>query len=509
MSRILITALFFVLMACPSFAADQRADLYPVLGVPGTTSDFLMCWDDSSTLGPCKIMLNSAPDYLLDGTGAWVDWQAKMDAKENKLNCSTIGQVKKWNGSAWECGADNEGSGTLPILEEGQIIIGDTDGTPIAVTPKTLVEGDGISIETVGDNTTISATSSGIVHTTSETPEDGACTWNTSDYKLRCRTGDDVYVSGEMTFEATLDTTPPTANTFAMDATGLELSFSTSETATVDCTLLTATWATAGTISNYTGTSSPCTSATPVYSGDTGTIAGAEGFLTDTAINESVSFSGVSIDNTSNTALAGTPQDGDVFNEGWFGGTENVGSYVDTVGTGGTITEDYTLTGTPPDGSLSKGLLTAVTTGGTNTYRRIDVGTGAIPTVDFYFEFKVNSVVLPSDNDQIYILGFADTDNAVQLDGSYRLYKQSGVIKLFSSMAGLQAIANQDTNWHTLHVHIDSTAANSYTKLDSNTPITFTAAAFNPRYIFLGPVAMAGSTRSVSVEWGRMWVNTP
>ena len=145
-----------------------------------------------------------------------------------------------------------------------------------------------------------------LTHVTSGYPADGACNWNTTDKKVYCRTGMTIYSSAAMTLAATLDETPPTASTFATDSTGLSYSFSTSETSTVDCTKLTATWTTAGTISDFTGTSSPCVSSTQVYSDDTGTIAGAEGFLTDTSSNLSVAFSGVSIDNSANTATAFT-----------------------------------------------------------------------------------------------------------------------------------------------------------------------------------------------------------
>jgi hypothetical protein len=186
---------------------------------------------------------------------------------------TAIGDLAEWDGDSWE-----------PVTPDEVTFVG-----PLSY-DDTLKE---VSIDTTGLG--------GISHVASGNPDDGACNWNTADFILRCRTGVTVYASAAMTLEATLDITAPIASVFATDSTGLQYSFTASETSTVDCTKLTATWTDAGTVTDFTGTDSPCVSSTPVYSDDTGTMAGAQGFLIDTATNESIAFSGEVIDNSLNT----------------------------------------------------------------------------------------------------------------------------------------------------------------------------------------------------------------
>jgi hypothetical protein len=186
---------------------------------------------------------------------------------------NAAGDLTEWDGDSWEPVTPDEVSFVEPLSYDD-----------------TLKE---VSIDTTGLG--------GISHVASGNPDDGSCNWNTADFILRCRTGATVYASAAMTLEATLDITAPIASVFATDSTGLQYSFTASETSTVDCTKLTATWTDAGTVTDFTGTDSPCVSSTPVYSDDTGTMAGAQGFLIDTATNESIAFSGEVIDNSLNT----------------------------------------------------------------------------------------------------------------------------------------------------------------------------------------------------------------
>ena len=100
----------------------------------------------------------------------------------------------------------------------------------------------------------------------------------------------------------------PTVSNFAYDSTGLILSFTGSKAANVDCAKLSATFTAAGVISNYSSntgngtTSFTCSSTTPVYSGDSGTIASSAGLLIDLDGMQSSAFSGIPVDNALNTA---------------------------------------------------------------------------------------------------------------------------------------------------------------------------------------------------------------
>jgi hypothetical protein len=187
------------------------------------------------------------------------------------------GDIYEWDGDSWE-----------PVTPD-EVAFAD----PLSYSDITKI----VSIDTTG--------LAGISHVASGNPADGACNWNTTDFILRCRTGATVYAGVAMTLEATLDIEPPTISDILYDVDGLGFTFTASEAGTPDCTKFTATFATAGTIADYTdGTGDACESITPVYSGDTGTLVGAIGAYVDTALNESELFSGMAINNSFNTASA-------------------------------------------------------------------------------------------------------------------------------------------------------------------------------------------------------------
>jgi hypothetical protein len=222
------------------------------------------------------------------------------------------GGIYEWDGDSWEPVTPDEVTFADPLSYDD-----------------TLKE---VSIDTTG--------LAGISHVASGNPADGACNWNTTDFILRCRTGATVYASVAMTLEATLDVEPPTITDILYDVDGLGFAFTASETGTPDCTKFTTTFATAGTIADYTnGTGDSCSSVTPVYSGDTGTLAGTTGAYVDTALNDSELFSGMAIDNTLNTTSSPsgflvsedfTLTTSSVPPEGW---SQNVGGVVDWAST--------------------------------------------------------------------------------------------------------------------------------------------------------------------------------
>jgi len=205
-----------------------------------------------------------------------------------------------------------------------------------------------------------------------------------------------------------------------------------------------------------------------------------------------------------------TPSTGDELNEGFIGtGYENVG-WSETIGANGTVDEDHTLSGTPPAGSCSEGLLTSVTTSGGVTYARYDLGAGKTPTVDIYIEFRIVSATLPEDYDAYIIIAWGELSSIGSRDGSIQLFKKNdGNIAIYESVDGNTQVAVIDSDWHTIQLHIDATASNSYSKYDSESTIGFIAGGNDVQYIFLGPSSLLDSDEASEIEWGRVWVDTP
>lgn len=207
-----------------------------------------------------------------------------------------------------------------------------------------------------------------------------------------------------------------------------------------------------------------------------------------------------------------TPSDGDELNEGFIGvGYEN--SWSETIGATGVVDEDHTLTGSPPAGSCSEGLLTSVTTSGGATYSTWDRGsaiTSSSNDVDVKAEFRINSYTLPNQFDQIRVLGWDADGTPGQGVGSSRIEWNGSSLAIHCQGA---SVSTEDTistgTWYTLTIHLDATAASSYCQIDSGAQRTFTRNSEDGQYLIAGPSDLLDADEAVAIEWGRVWINTP
>lgn len=203
-----------------------------------------------------------------------------------------------------------------------------------------------------------------------------------------------------------------------------------------------------------------------------------------------------------------TPQEGNELNEGFVGVGYELTGWTETIGTNGTVDEDYSLTGTPPTGSCSEGLLTSVTPGSTATYIEKTLPTTITPStvIDFYFEFKVNSYTLAE-------YGYFDfirlAPNIFDNTNYVRMQTESSVLRIRAygaTSTPYQTISEDE--WISMQIHIDGSS--SYLVINGGSQIPFEAHATNASQVmFVGGPRNVASTEGYSIEWGRIWVNLP
>jgi len=207
------------------------------------------------------------------------------------------------------------------------------------------------------------------------------------------------------------------------------------------------------------------------------------------------------------SAECSTPQDGNEMNEGFLGtGYEN--TWTETIGTNGTVDEDYTLSSGWTSGSCSEGLNIVIPLSGGNTSTRYDIGFATTDTYDIYAEFKVSSVTLPAYGRiqllsvyQQYSGNFNDISISVDDLANYSLRAHgSQTSNNISFITGVT---------YTVRYHIDGTTpANSYIQLDGGTQYSFTpsTAMTSADWLILGANDLTDSTDAMDIEFGRVWV---
>lgn len=210
-----------------------------------------------------------------------------------------------------------------------------------------------------------------------------------------------------------------------------------------------------------------------------------------------------------------TPVAGDVFNDGFLGVGYETSGWTETVGTGGTVNEDATLSGSPPAGACTEGLLTSVTTSGSATYTTKDLGQALArgSNIDVKAYFRVNSVTLPAQYDAFTVLNF-DNDTIASDTGSafIRLHNETGSdLRIFAAGAtNSTKVAINTGTWYMLTLRLAATAASSYLQIDAGTQYTFTRAdTADCRYLRLGMSQLLDADEAGAIEWGVVWLDTP
>lgn len=204
-----------------------------------------------------------------------------------------------------------------------------------------------------------------------------------------------------------------------------------------------------------------------------------------------------------------TPATGAYFNEGFLGtandGYENTG-WVTYQGTGGTVNANYTLTNSPPSGSCTEGLLTALTAGGEYAAVFRDFGSTHSFPVDIYIEFRVDSYTLPANGDLFRVMKYSPSSD--QTDSAplwFHIGKDGSGNLIIGNDGGDVALS---AGWHTIKLHAESTSTNSYYQLDGGTQIPYDrGSAGVPQYLFLGSVQLVDADEAFSIQWGRVWID--
>jgi hypothetical protein len=195
----------------------------------------------------------------------------------------------------------------------------------------------------------------------------------------------------------------------------------------------------------------------------------------------------------------------------------------ETVGTGGTLDEDYDISAmSPPTYSCTQGLRTAVTTDGTATFTRfLFAGTKIDPaetSVDIYADVYIDSYTLPANSDEVYILNGMDGFSTGPFN--VRLWMTSGIglsLKAYSTAGESAAIAVSVDTWYRIKVRLDAaTAANSYIDIDSWNGSSFTDVAQEAftrgtallDTLRIGSPALLDADEAIDIKWGVIWVDT-
>jgi hypothetical protein len=201
-------------------------------------------------------------------------------------------------------------------------------------------------------------------------------------------------------------------------------------------------------------------------------------------------------------------------NEGFEGGYENTGKWSE-VTTGGTVVENFTLSGTPPAGSCSKGLNVVVSEG--LAYAKYNHGSAVsrAQNINVVVEFYVDSVVL-TNNTYSNILSFQSNETipGSGVLGQAQIYNLSGSYKLrcVGNASNSAMVDLTQDAWHTLVISLDADAAalGSTCTLDGGAANTFTRFdGSDPQYLFVGFTTGIGAGESRNIEIGRVYIDTP
>lgn len=225
---------------------------------------------------------------------------------------------------------------------------------------------------------------------------------------------------------------------------------------------------------------------------------------------EGVTLTGVSYDATPTSGACATPSNGDEFDEGFLGtGYEN--SWAETIGAGGSIDEDFTLSGSPNIACCSEGL--NVIASGTATYARWDKGSPIdldSNSVDIVAYLYFDSVVL--DVDQGGAVIWPSTSSTEQVCGGLFFRNDGGTYKIYlEAGAGDSAMtAFSEDTWYKFKIHYDPTRASSYLQINDGAQLAFTRLDNPMQMIHLGAYGLNwGSGESADIEVGYIYVDKP
>lgn len=202
-----------------------------------------------------------------------------------------------------------------------------------------------------------------------------------------------------------------------------------------------------------------------------------------------------------------TPTIGSLWNEGFeLVGTEHT---VSIGSDNGTFDFDYTLDGTPPDGSCSEGFRYISDTGTENNgYITIDIGGAVTYPATIYLSIYVKSVSMGGGF--FRIIQFDDNTTKSSI-GVFTLAYFGSRLDIFAADGQEPGLTNNVTtgNWYEIVVELDETAASGGSSWTVNgvSQGTFTRYNAAGRYIHIGAVDGKASTEDVDFVVGYLYVD--
>ena len=208
-----------------------------------------------------------------------------------------------------------------------------------------------------------------------------------------------------------------------------------------------------------------------------------------------------------------TPSTGDELNEGFLGaGYENTWT---ESGTGSTIDEDASLSGSPPTPCCSEGLKVELVSGSAHTYwdRGTTISYTTNTDIVLYLYFETLSfdtdyescAILIWDNDTThatwsYGTGFVELVKDSSSSTGYYLRGHGS-----STGSGIEVTTG---SWYKIQFHLDSTATSSYLQVDDGIQDSFTRADVNSQYLSIGTEGVETGD-SLKFYVGYVYVDTP
>ncbi len=199
-----------------------------------------------------------------------------------------------------------------------------------------------------------------------------------------------------------------------------------------------------------------------------------------------------------------TPDSGDELDEGFLGvGYEN--SWVETIGAGDVVDEDFTLSGSPPSNSCSEGL--RVDADESNSYTTHTLGS-AIPrttNTDIVCDVYITSFTI----DNYSVANFISWIDVAKIE----FYNSNGTSIFRVSANGNSSNLTFALNtWYTITLHLDAVAANSYIQCSGctdETQKTFTRLdTVDGSQLRLGYNNLAIG-EDIDSQFGYCYINTP
>lgn len=178
---------------------------------------------------------------------------------------------------------------------------------------------------------------------------------------------------------------------------------------------------------------------------------------------------------------------------------------------GDSATGNETLTGSPPTGSCSKGLLSD-TSGESGERVYWDNGSAidySTTNVTIEFSLYINSATIDS-NQNIVLLSWSGTNTGSPGTPAFISLRNNGGVswQIYAYGGSISTLLTVTLEtWYIVTLHLNTTAASSYIKLDSGAENNFTRADVSGRYLVIGSLQNESATEAVSFEIGYVTIN--